>query len=266
MALTNHFSTSISNGEPIAKLSSNELRLNSMIERAKAFHQVIQKLDIDQGKSYESRKKKLDVWSKKMCEKTDQIYGSCLNDLKQSFDQLKLFQQLMFQLLNHEQENNIDGKKLLAIEHEICILRCLTYQLDTTKVRIDGKLKLINGTTNEQCCIPIDDHDEQTLNQDCDYSEVNKEFSCRLLIHKDMLAKIQNLSVFTESIQMTTNEVHETTPERILTVTGNSKDLYRIEIILLVFFFLLLIKALIVCKLSMKYYQQFIQLQITCVN
>jgi hypothetical protein len=125
----------------------------------------------------------------------------------------------MINILNTDNENYLDSKKLSAIEHEICILKCLTYQLDTTKVKIDGKLKLSKGLDDNQYDIFIDDNQNQENNQ----IKINEnDFICRILIHKDLINKIENLPLFQQFVKIKTNQINQTTPERILTITGNN--------------------------------------------
>jgi hypothetical protein len=138
-------------------------------------------------------------------------------DLKQTFEQLKLFQQIMINLLNIDQDNYLDGKKLLAIGHEICILKCLTYQLDTTKVKIEGQLKLKKISEINQYEILIDDQNDEE--NKIKLTE-KKDFICRILLHKDSIKIIENLTLFQEFVQMKTNQINPTTPERILTILG----------------------------------------------
>ena len=156
-----------------------------------------------------------------MCEKIDQVYGTCLNDLRQSFEQLKAFQQLMIQILNNDQENYIDAKKLLAIEHEICILRCLTYQLDTSKVKIEGKLRLNKGLSNEQVVHAMEESDPQDFADEHEH----RELPCRILIEKELIEKIEQLPEFQQSVQLTNKPLHSATPERVLTIIGSSLTL-----------------------------------------
>jgi hypothetical protein len=201
-----------------SSLSANESRLNSLLARAEHNCQQLKTSLEMQSTAHHSRQVKLDVWSKKMYEKVDQIYASCVNDLKQSFQQLKSFQEIMLQILNSDQENYIDMKKLMAIEHEICILKCLTYQLDTSKVKIDGKLRLNKSLSNEQCGTLADVQSASQL--ESQYEQENRALPCRLLVHKDMIEKISSVPNFAESVQMTANAIEASTPERVLTIRG----------------------------------------------
>lgn len=211
MATTNRFQTRVLVPDK-SPLTANEIRLNNLLTRAQTY---VDKLDeIEQIKRTENshRENQLNSWSEKLTEKIDSLYKIPFEDLKQSFEQLKTFQQMMIYLLNHVNENNLDAKKLSVIEHEICILKCLTYQLDTSKIKIDGKLKLKKISNNNQNEILIDDQsmfNPMKINQ-------QKDFSCRILIHKDQIDKIEHLNLTT--ITTTTN--NQTTPERVLTIQG----------------------------------------------
>ena len=124
---------------------------------------------------------------------------------------------MMINLLNHANENNLDAKKLSVIEHEICILKCLSYQLDTSKVKINGKLKLKKFSNNNLSEISVDD--QSTLNQ----KKINepKDFICRILLHNDQIENIENSNLIQEFVQTTTNnQIDQTTPERVLTIRG----------------------------------------------
>jgi hypothetical protein len=222
MATANRFQTRVLIPDK-SSLSNNEIRLNSLLTQAQTyFHRLNDLQTVDYNNNL-SRETKLDLWSSKMFEKIDDLYKSCLTDLKQSFEQLKLFQQMMINILNTDNENYLDGKKLLAIEHEICILKCLTYQLDTTKVKIEGKLKLKNGLENDQHEISIDDDQDQN-NQNNIHEK--KDFICRILVHKDSIEKIENLPLFQQFVKMTTNQ---TSPERVLTISGNNINKISLE-------------------------------------
>jgi hypothetical protein len=201
----------------MAALMSKEVRLHSLLSRAENDVQTLNQLQDDEHHARRSRQAKLELWSTKMCEKIDQIYGPCLTDLRQSFEQLKLFQQLMIQLLNNDQENYIDAKKLLAIEHEICILRCLTYQLDTSKVKIEGKLRLNKGLSNEQVVHSMEECDAHGAHDEHDH----RELLCRILIDKELIEKIGQLPEFHQSVQMSNKSIHPSTPERVLTINGS---------------------------------------------
>jgi hypothetical protein len=222
MATANRFQTRVLIPDK-SSLSTNEIRLNSLLTQAQTYFHRLNDLQTIESKNNSSRESKLDLWSSKMFEKIDDLYKSCLNDLKQSFEQLKLFQQMMINILNTDIENYLDGKKLLAIEHEICILKCLTYQLDLTKVKIEGKLKLTNRSENDQFEISIDDENSQNNQNKMNVKKVIQDFIYRILVHKDTIEKIENLPLFQEFVQMTTNQINQTTPERVLTINGNTK-------------------------------------------
>ena len=188
MATANRFQTRVLIPDK-SSLSNNEIRLNSLLTQAQTYFHRLNDLQTVEYDNNFSRESELDLWSSKMFEKIDDLYKSCLNDLKQSFEQLKLFQQMMINILNTDNENYLDGKKLLAIEHEICILKCLTYQLDTTKVKIEGKLKLKNGEENDQHEISIDDDQDQNNQNKFNEKKDKKDFICRILVHKDFIEK-----------------------------------------------------------------------------
>jgi hypothetical protein len=222
MATTNHFQTRVLIPDKNS-LTNNEIRLNSLLIEAQTCLHSLNDLQTLEYNNNLSRESKLDHWSSKMFEKIDDLYKICLNDLKQTFEQLKLFQQIMINILNTDNENYLDSKKLSAIEHEICILKCLTYQLDTTKVKIDGKLKLSKGLDDNQYEIFIDDEQNQENNQMKINENTNKnDFICRILIHKDIINKIENLPLFQQFVKIKTNQINQTTPERILTIIGNN--------------------------------------------
>lgn len=220
MATTNRFQTRVSIPDKTS-LTNNEIRLNSLLNQAQIYSHTLNDLQTRENGNNSSRKNQLDLWSSKIYDKIDDLYKICYTDLKQSFEQLKLFQQMMINILNTDNENYLDGKKLLAIEHEICILKCLTYQLDTTKVNIDGKLKLNKISNDNQTEIFIDDQDNHN-NHENNQKKIHekKDFISRILLHKDNIEKIQNLSLFQDHVQITTNQIPQTTPERILTITG----------------------------------------------
>jgi hypothetical protein len=222
MATANRFQTRVLIPDK-SSLTNNEIRLNSLLTQAQTYYHTLNDLQTIEYNNNLSRESQLDSWSSKMFDKIDDLYKTCLHDLKQSFEQLKLFQQMMINILNNENENYLDGKKLLAIEHEICILKCLTYQFDTSKVKIEGKLKLSKGSDNDQYEIAIDDNNYQNYQKKINEKKNQKDFLCRILIQKDAIDKIQNLPLFQEFVRMTTNQINETTPERILNITGNKK-------------------------------------------
>jgi len=220
MATTNRFQTRVLIPDKNS-LTNNEIRLNSLLIQAQTYLHTLNDLQTTECKNNFSRENQLNLWSSKMFEKIDDLYKICLTDLKQSFEQLKLFQQMMINILNTENENYLDNKKLSAIEHEICILKCLIYQLDTTKVKIDGKLKLNQISNDNQSEIFIDDQNNNYDNKNQKKFHEKKDFISRILLHKDNIEKIQNLPLFQEYVQITRNQIPQTTPERILTITGN---------------------------------------------
>lgn len=216
MATTNHFQTRVLLPEK-PSLTPNDIRLNSLFTRAQTYVQTLNDLEKKQITKNAQRENQLNLWSEKILEKIAQPYQICLDDLKQSLEQLKIFQNLMSNLLNHANENHLDGKKLSAIEHEICILQCLTFELETSKVKIDGQLKLKKtSTNNNQMEICIDDEDWNYNSNPVKINE-KKDFSCRILMHRDQLEKIENLPLIQEFLQTTNNQ---TTSERILTLNG----------------------------------------------
>ncbi|CAF2942623.1 unnamed protein product [Rotaria sp. Silwood2] len=216
MATANRFQTRVLIPDKIS-LTDNEIRLNLLLEQAQTCFHTLNDLQTNEYNNNSLRESELNIWSSKMFEKIDDLYKSCLNDLKQSFEQLILFQQLMLNILNNENENNLDGNKLLAIEQEICILKCLTYQLDTTKIKIEGKLKLNRFSDNDEYKTSIDDNNYQNqINQENN----KKDFIYRILVHKDIINKIENLPLIQQFVKMTTDQINETTPERILTIIG----------------------------------------------
>jgi hypothetical protein len=216
MATTNRFQTRVLNPDKTF-LTNNEIRLNTLLNDAQTYYQTLDNLQTIESTNNSSRQTQLDHWSSKMFENIDELYQICLMDLKQTFEQLKLFQQIMINLLNIDQDNYLDGKKLLAIGHEICILKCLTYQLDTTKVKIEGQLKLKKISEINQYEILIDDQNDEE--NKIKLTE-KKDFICRILLHKDSIKIIENLTLFQEFVQMKTNQINPTTPERILTILG----------------------------------------------
>ncbi|CAF0903419.1 unnamed protein product [Rotaria sordida] len=216
MATANRFQTRVLIPDKTS-LTDNEIRLNSLLEQAQTCYCTLNDLQTTEYNNNLLRESKLDIWSSKMFEKINDLYKSCLNDLKQSYEQLNLFQRLMINILNNENENNLDGNKLLTIEQEICILKCLTYQLDITKVKIEGKLKLNKYSDNDECEISIDDNSYQNkINQENN----KKDFICRILVHRDIINKIENLPLVQQFVKMTTDQINQTTPERILTIIG----------------------------------------------
>ncbi|CAF0766441.1 unnamed protein product [Rotaria sp. Silwood1] len=217
MATANHFQTRVLIPNKTS-LTDNEIRLNSLLEQAQLYFHTLNNLETNDYNNNVLRESELNLWSSKMYEKIDDLYKSCLNDLKQSFEQLKLFQKLMINILNNENENNLDGNKLLTIEQEICILKCLTYQLDTTKVKIEGKLKLNRFSDNGDYEISIDDNNNYQNNINEENNK--KDFICRILVHKDIINKIENLPLVQQFVKMTTDQINQTTPERILTIMG----------------------------------------------
>jgi len=226
MATTNRFQTRVLIPDKNS-LTNNEIRLNSLLTEAQTCFNRLNDVQTLEYNNNLSRENELDLWSSKMFEKIDDLYKTCLNDLKQTFEQLKLFQQIMINILNTDNENYLDNKKLSAIEHEICILKCLTYQLDTTKVKIDGKLKLSKGSDENQYEIFIEDDQNQENNQmKINDKNYKKDFICRILIHKDRINKIENLPLFQQFVKITTNQINQTTPERILTIIGKQYLLY----------------------------------------
>lgn len=218
MATAHNFQTRVSNLSTTKRSFDN--RIDSLLKRAENCRRSVDQIENDELQSHQSRQRKLNLWTTKMCERIDQIYGSCLTDLKQSFDQLKSFQQVMIQILNHDQENFIDAKKLKLIEQEICILKCLTYQLDTSKVKIDGKLRLTKGSTNDQYGNAVGDGDNENIDQEFLDDQQTKEISCRILLEKEKISKIENLPNIDESIEMNNKNLPESTPERVLTIKG----------------------------------------------
>jgi hypothetical protein len=226
MATTNRFQTRVLIPDKNS-LTNNEIRLNSLLTEAQTCFNRLNDVQTLEYNNNLSRENQLDLWSSKMFEKIDDLYKTCLNDLKQTFEQLKLFQQIMINILNTDNENYLDNKKLSAIEHEICILKCLTYQLDTTKVKIDGKLKLSKGSDENQYEIFIEDDQNQENNQmKINDKNYKKDFICRILIHKDIINKIENLPLFQQFVKITTNQINQTTPERILTIIGKQYLVY----------------------------------------
>jgi hypothetical protein len=225
MATTNRFQTRVLIPDK-SSLTNNEIRLNSLLTQAQTYLQTLDDLQTIENNQNLTRQTQLDQWSSKMFEKIDDLYQISFTDLRQSLEQLKLFQQMMINILNNDQENYLDGKKLSAIEHEICILKCLTYQLDTTKVKIEGKLKLRQVSEDNQNDISIDDDDNEENNEmKFNEKKEKKDFICRILVHHDSIEKIENLPLFQEFVQITTNQ---TTPERVLTINGKdfSKNLF----------------------------------------
>ncbi|UJR35067.1 hypothetical protein I4U23_027843 [Adineta vaga] len=231
MATANRFQTRVLIPDKTS-LTPIELRLNLLLTQAQTYYQSLNDVQTIEYENNHKREIQLDCWASKMFEQIDSLYQLCLADLKQSSEQLKLFQQLMMKILNSENENYLDGKKLSAIGHEICILKCLTYELDTTKVKIDGKLKLKKEYEHDldEMTINDDDDNHQELNQEKELKE-KKDFLCRILIQKEAIEKIQHLPLFQEFVQITTTKINETTPERVLTITG-SRQLDVIENIL----------------------------------
>ena len=226
MATARHFQTRVLTPDETS-LENNEIRLNSLLNQAQSYCHALNDLQISQNNNQSLQQLEFNTWSSKMHEQIDHLYKSCLNELQQSFEQLKLFQQIMNNILNNDKENNLDRKKLLAIEHEICILKCLTYQLDTTKVKIQGNMKKITYVDNKQCETSIDDDDDDDNNDNqTSQNTIKKEnnFLCRILIHKDTINKIENLSIIPQYVQMTTKSIDDTTPERILTIVGKTKN------------------------------------------
>jgi len=219
MATTNRFQTRVLIPEK-SSLTNNEIRLNSLLTQAQTYSQTLNNLQTIEYNNNLSRKTKVDLWSSKMFEKIDNLYKICLNDLKQSIEQLKLFQKMMINILNTDNENYLDGKKLSVIEQEICILKCLTYQLDTTKVKIDGKLKLNNNSDENQYEILISDDHQQNNSMKLNEKNEKKDFICRILVPKDAIHNIENLPLFQQFVQITTKQINQTTPERVLTIIG----------------------------------------------
>lgn len=219
MATTNRFQTRVLIPDKTS-LTNNEIRLSLLLTQAQTYLHTLNDLQTTEYNNNFSRETQLDLWSSKMFEKIDDLYKTCFTDLKQSFEQLKLFQQMMINILNTDNENYLDNKKLLAIEHEICILKCLTYQLDTTKVKIDGKLKLNKISNDNQYEILIDDQENNNQENNQKKIKEKKDFICRILVHKDSIEKIENLTDFHDYVKITTNQINQTTPERILTIIG----------------------------------------------
>ncbi|CAF1624440.1 unnamed protein product [Rotaria magnacalcarata] len=215
MATANHFQTRVLIPDKTS-LTNNEIRINLLLEQAQTYFHTLNDLQATQYRQNLTQASELDLWSSKMFEKIDDLYKSCLNDLKQSFQQLKSFQQLMIKILYNENENNLDGNKLLTIEQEICILKCLSYLLDTTKVKIEGKFKSNKNFNSDESEVLIDEHDTQNnMNEKSN----KKDFICRILVHKDAINKIENLSLIQQFVEMKT-DINKTTPERILTING----------------------------------------------
>ncbi|CAF0844746.1 unnamed protein product [Adineta steineri] len=219
MATANRFQTRVVVPDK-SSLSHNEIRLNLLLTQAQTYLQTLNDLQINEYNNNEIRESKFDYWSSHMFEKIDHSYKICLHDLKQSFEQLKLFQQMMINILNNENENYLDGKKLSTIEHEICILKCLTYQLDTTKVKIEGKLKSNQEFNHDEYDMSNDDENYSDNQTKLNEKKPNKDFLCRILIPYDAINKIEDLPLFQQYVQMTTNQIHDATPERILTING----------------------------------------------
>jgi hypothetical protein len=216
MATTNRFQTRVLIPDK-TPLTTNEIRLNSLLTDAQTCYQTLNNFQTIESNNNLSRKSQLDHWSTKTLGDINELHQTCLTDLKQSFEQLKSFQQMMSHLLNNDQENYLDGKKLLAIGHEISILRCLTFQLDTSKVKIEGQLKLTKINNENQQEIMIDDeNDEQNQMKLTE----KKDFICRILLPKDSITVIENFPLFQEFVQIKTDEINSTTPERILTING----------------------------------------------
>jgi len=216
MATTNRFQTRVFISDK-GPLTPNEIRLNSLLTRAQTYVQKLDEIEQIERTKNSHRENQLNSCSEKLTEKIICLYKTCFDDLKQSFEQLKFFQQMMINLLNHANENNLDAKKLSVIEHEICILKCLSYQLDTSKVKINGKLKLKKFSNNNLSEISVDD--QSTLNQ----KKINepKDFICRILLHNDQIENIENSNLIQEFVQTTTNnQIDQTTPERVLTIRG----------------------------------------------
>ena len=207
-------------------LKSGENRIDSLLNQA---HTCINELNDLQNTTSNNnllRQFEINNWSLKMTEKIDESYQLCSNDLTRSLRQLELFQQKMINMLNNPNESHLDGKKLLAIEHEICILKCLTYQLDTTKIKLEGKLKLYSGLVDSHGYeISIDDKNGQNHVDD---EKQSQNFQYRILIHQDILNKIKDLSFFQQSVKMTTNDADKKIPERVLTIIGKLKSFHFI--------------------------------------
>lgn len=206
-----------------SKSTKNEQRINALLRRAQSCCDDVDKLHKEQRNSYESRKSKLLVWRKMMFDKINQIYGSCLTDFQQSFHLLNSFRDLMLVILNDRQESHIDANKLSILENEICILRCLTYHLDTSKVKFDGKLRIIGSQWSSSHSILLGNHEQMQNKHENEQPDVMKDIPCRILVDKDTLTKIQDLDVFKESIQMRNHQVNDGQPERVLTISGKEK-------------------------------------------
>lgn len=219
MATTNRFQTRVLIPTQTNSLTETDLRLDALLQQAQLASQTLNQIEILEEKSNQLRIDQIEQWSENLLENLEQIYENCSVDFQQSLEQLKLFQQMMMNLLNSSEENHLDGKKLSVIEQEICILRCLTYQLDTNKVKIDGKLKLKKTSTNHQYEIEIEDQFDQ--NNLVKINE-NKDFISRILVHQDSVESIGNLNLFQQFGQITNNEINPTTPERVLTITGKN--------------------------------------------
>ena len=221
MATANQFQTRALMDHP-SVVSANEVRVNALLKQAEMQLQTLNELQQSEQKNNQCRETKIELWSRRMLEKIDQVYAACLHELEQSFEQLKLFQQIMISILNRPNENCIDAKKLQAIEQEICILKCLTYQLDTSKVKIEGQLKMSKGSDNHRSgiAIDVDDHEDHHGQYQRHDDKHRKESLCRILIHRDAIESIEPLPAFEKSIQMSARPIDEHTPERVLTVTG----------------------------------------------
>ena len=221
MATTNRFQTRVLIP---STLKENELRFDSILNQVQSVYQTLNQLELFEEKSNRSRIEQIEEWKEKMMENLDQMYEQCSMDFQSSLEQLKAFQKLMENLLNYEDENHLDGKKLAVIEQEICILKCLTYQLDVNKVKIDGKLKLKRISSKQESEIIIDDQFDQK-----NPIKFNEDFISRILVHRDSVEIIENLNLFQQFGQVTNKDVNSTTPERVLTITGKDFVLFGFD-------------------------------------
>lgn len=213
MATTNRFQTRVFLPTTV---NETDQRLESLLNQAQLFHQTLNQFEVHEDRANQSRVNQIEQWSKKMLENLDQMSEQCSMDFQSSLEQLKAFQKLMMNLLNCDDENYLDGKKLSVIEQEICILRCLTYQLDVNKVKIEGKLKLNRISSKQPLELLIGDQFEQDKP-----IKFNEDFISRILVHRDSVEIIENLNLFQQFGQVTNKDVNSTTPERVLTITGN---------------------------------------------
>ncbi|CAF3305504.1 unnamed protein product [Rotaria socialis] len=118
---------------------------------------------------------------------------------------------------NHFQTHVLIHDKTSLTNDEIhlnsLLEQCLAYQLDTTKATIEGKFKLNKSLDNDESEISIDENNYQNKIND------KSDFICRILVHKDAIDKIENLSLVQQYVEMK-NAINETTPEQVLTTNG----------------------------------------------